>query len=546
MMKRIFKNAIFLFLLSLLFPFRVHAGSASISLSGGKVIVGNNITVKISLNSIDDGTLVSFGGRISYDDNYLSLVSCASNSSLTYNGNLSNNKISFVDFSSAGISSGAIGSCTFSTKAVGSTTVSISGTEATNSTVNVSASVSNASITITNPPSGNNNLKSLSVDKGSISFNAATTSYSVNVGSDVTSVNVSAAAEDANAKVSGTGSKSLDYGKNTVNVVVTAENGDKKTYTITVNREDTRSSNNNLSSLIINKGTLSPKFGKGTTTYNVSVPFEVEKISVNAKAEDSLAKVSINSPSLVAEKTTNLTVKVTAENGSVKTYTIKVKRGKDPNKPLSNNNYLESLTIDNGELSPAFNKDVESYSVYLPFEITSIKLDAVVEDKEYATLEKDGSESLSVGNNLIKITVTAEDGSKRVYSVTVVRNKSTTEVEAKGTPYLKKIKLSKGFIIGSFNKNNNAYGYISFSKKVSIKEAIPELEEDVVKINKIKNGFVIIVEHDTGEQNFYVLVNRTIPVIIVIVVFLAMAGGIGFMLIKNKKGKKNNKNNTKE
>ena len=67
MMKRLISKTKFLFLLSLLFPLKVFAGSASISLSGGKVIVGNNITVKMTLNSIDDGTLVSFGGRINYD-----------------------------------------------------------------------------------------------------------------------------------------------------------------------------------------------------------------------------------------------------------------------------------------------------------------------------------------------------------------------------------------------------------------------------------------------------------------------------------------------
>lgn len=95
-------------------------------------------------------------------------------------------------------------------------------------------------ITINAPytASGNNNLSSLSISPGTLSpgFSAGTTSYSAWVSNSTTSVAVSAKAADGKAKVAVWGNTGLDVGNNTVTVQVTAENGSKKTYTITVNR----------------------------------------------------------------------------------------------------------------------------------------------------------------------------------------------------------------------------------------------------------------------------------------------------------------------
>lgn len=86
--------------------------------------------------------------------------------------------------------------------------------------------------------SGNNNLRSLGVSGYSISpaFKAATTSYSLTVPSNVSAVTIKALSSHTGAKVSGVGSVKLAAGLNTKNVVVTAENGAKKTYTIKITR----------------------------------------------------------------------------------------------------------------------------------------------------------------------------------------------------------------------------------------------------------------------------------------------------------------------
>ena len=84
--------------------------------------------------------------------------------------------------------------------------------------------------------STNNNLKSLSIDglKLSPSFNSSTTSYTVEANANTTKVNIKASVSESHAKVSGTGSHNVSEGDNKFNIVVTAENGSKKTYTITV------------------------------------------------------------------------------------------------------------------------------------------------------------------------------------------------------------------------------------------------------------------------------------------------------------------------
>ena len=85
--------------------------------------------------------------------------------------------------------------------------------------------------------SKNNNLKSISVD-GFQLVKVNNNNYTLTVSNDVTSINVSATAEDAKAKVSGTGKHDLKVGENTITVVITAENGSKNNINVKVTRKD--------------------------------------------------------------------------------------------------------------------------------------------------------------------------------------------------------------------------------------------------------------------------------------------------------------------
>lgn len=86
--------------------------------------------------------------------------------------------------------------------------------------------------------------------------------------------------------------------------------------------EDKRSKNNDLSSLSIDKGTMSPKFSASETEYTVTLPADAEKIKINAKAADDKATVSGAGEKSVKAGKNVFTIEVTAENGSTKTYKI--------------------------------------------------------------------------------------------------------------------------------------------------------------------------------------------------------------------------------
>ena len=527
--------AITLFLFSCL---NVYAGSATLSLNGsGEVAIGKNITITLSANNIKESGdgIEGTGGKISFDTEYLELVSVQSKIKFGVEYFPQSKKYSGMALSPSNYVTSSftdILTITFKAKKVGSTNVKISDSEMSSSNGVLSTNNPSKTITITPPPSSNANLSSLSVSNASINFNKDTTNYSVKVGSDVTSINVSATAEDSGAKISGTGSKSLNYGDNKINVVVTAPSGDKKTYTITVTREDNRSKNNNLSSIKLSTGTLSPSFSSGRTTYNVSVPFEVSSIKVEATAEDSKSKVVVSGgSSLKAGKVTNVTIKVTAENGSVKTYTVKVTRGKDPNaaEEKNSNNNLASLNLGQDiTLNPKFNKNTTSYEVEVPYKIKNLEIEAIAEDEAFAKVDIIGADNLQVGENEVKIVVTAEDGKTKEYIIKVTRLEGTPEEIENDKPdedkdvfeeviphLLKGVNISNGKLTSKFDSKKFVY-YYKKNKGFKI-DAIPNDEGDKVTIYERDGVITIVVGESLDEANVYTFIPKETNIVAIII-----------------------------
>ena len=253
-MKNILNKKInFLILSFFLFLFPVLTakadGTATTGISGNSsVYVGKTIDVVLYVNSVSgaNGGLAAFGGNISYSTDKLELVKTTSLAPFTVE--LAGNKLGGFGANTIKGRQNVM-KFTFKAKATGNATISYSGSKQPDADAKyVNISSSSKTISITNPPSTNNNLSSLSVSNGSINFNKNTTSYNISVDTNVTSIKISATAEDKDASVSGTGTKNLGYGNNKFSIIVTAPSGDKKTYTITVNRKDNRSSNNKLSS----------------------------------------------------------------------------------------------------------------------------------------------------------------------------------------------------------------------------------------------------------------------------------------------------------
>lgn len=92
---------------------------------------------------------------------------------------------------------------------------------------------------------------------------------------------------------------------------------------VTVSNE--KSSNNNLASMSSSIAEIS--FSKDTLEYNVTVPNDTSEFDLTVTAEDALATVNISNQQLKTNKT-NITVTVTAEDGSTKEYKVIVNKEK--------------------------------------------------------------------------------------------------------------------------------------------------------------------------------------------------------------------------
>ncbi len=82
---------------------------------------------------------------------------------------------------------------------------------------------------------------------------------------------------------------------------------------------------------------------------------------------------------------------------------------------------LSSLTIAGDyTLTPEFSSDVTEYTLNVPEDVTSLDIDATPTD-DNAEVEITGNEQLLDGVNTIEITVTAEDGTARTYTISVTK-----------------------------------------------------------------------------------------------------------------------------
>ncbi len=84
----------------------------------------------------------------------------------------------------------------------------------------------------------------------------------------------------------------------------------------------------------------------------------------------------------------------------------------------SKNNNLKSLSVNGYNISPAFNKDITKYNVEVGSNTEQITLSATKADSK-ASLSGTGTHQVSEGENKFNITVTAENGSTKTYTVIV-------------------------------------------------------------------------------------------------------------------------------
>ncbi len=168
----------------------------------------------------------------------------------------------------------------------------------------------------------------------------------------------------------------------------------------------------------------------------------VTLIKLNFKASEKLKEndsVSVKLKVLEASSTEDSIENISA------TYSVKV------SKPLSDNCDLSSLSVDGYNLVPDFSPDITDYEIdeEVAFTQSSLKVTAKASDSE-ASVDVSGAR-LSVGENTIKIKVTAEDGkTAKTYKIKAVMAQDPDYVPSSDAT-LSEIALSEGKLSPAFS-----------------------------------------------------------------------------------------------
>lgn len=265
-------------------------------------------------------------------------------------------------------------------------------------------------VTITAKANGTANIVVMTQDVSDIDLNdvKGSKSVTVTVSTKQTSISNNTSSAKPNTSTSSKPSSSNASTSNKVN---------NKTNTQT-SVQSTLGNNAYLREFRVDIPGITPDFNKNTFNYALTVEESVNNLNVTAVPEDSKASVSISGNTNLNLGENTINVKVTAEDKkTTKTYTINVTKVQDVQK---SNAFLQNIIVTDIEMSPSFSKEIFEY------DLGSVTLDRITlsafAENENATVQIEGNENLVLGENLIKITVTSENGNvNKTYTLKVIK-----------------------------------------------------------------------------------------------------------------------------
>lgn len=401
------KNILFILLL-ILFPINTYAANdISINCNKNQLKINEETTCNLKVNNLDF-IIIDVTGKVKLGDN-LSLINSSYDSTkwLSLDNNFSVLDINLMRHNNDKINSITI--ATFKIKAnkeaTGESKINFDNIAIGNSDYqSVPLNCSPIKIYFGN---NINTLKSLKISGINLDFSSDKTKYSAETDND--KIVIEALATDPKAKISGSGTKKINYGSNNINIIVTAENGATKTYTININRKDNRSSDNNLKSLKINHGTIN--FKKDNTDYTVNVSNKVEKIEFIYELSDSKSKAELIGNTNLSVGENKFTIKVTAENEKVKEYNIIVIRNEKP--AIISSNEVSNIIIKGYELK--FIPSKKEYTIKTNDK--KLDIEVILKDNN-STYNIEGNNNLTNGSAISIIAIDTE-GNENVYTLTI-------------------------------------------------------------------------------------------------------------------------------
>lgn len=178
------------------------------------------------------------------------------------------------------------------------------------------------------------------------------------------------------------------------------------------------SSDNSLSALRVEGAVLSEAFASDRLEYSAEVPYATEKITIIAMASNAKAHVNIGNTNLAVGKN-EIAITVSAQNGEVRKYVLTVQRAAETSLPSANAK-LSALSVAGYTLNEAFSPERTDYSLSVPYGVDSVNITAAAQDEKAVVSVR--APLLTAGRATKQsVTVTAEDGTSMVYTISVTR-----------------------------------------------------------------------------------------------------------------------------
>lgn len=167
--------------------------------------------------------------------------------------------------------------------------------------------------------------------------------------------------------------------------------------------EKEQEANKNLEYLRIDGYEMYPEFNKNTINYYVIIPAGVTSLDIEAEPEVEGAIVRVSGNTKLTKKENTIRVRVTAIDGTSRTYTITASREPEVNLKLS------SLQIEGVNFDQTFDESTYYYTSKLEdTELEKLNVIAVANDPD-AKIEILGADKLENGRNLINVVVENEE-----------------------------------------------------------------------------------------------------------------------------------------
>lgn len=218
--------------------------------------------------------------------------------------------------------------------------------------------------------------------------------------------------------------------------------------TVTV-KEKQKSSDASITSLEVTEGRLSETFKPDKTEYTYIIP-TTAKITENNFKIKTAAGAKVIKTNITSSK---VTITVQAEDGSLKSYTLTIKKEKI-------NLNLKSLGVKGYTLKESFNPETLVYNVTVPYEAVDVSIEAKSEDSN-AKISIKGATNLDVGENIVNVVVSDGADDSKTYKIIVTREKEEKRKETgNSTKYSNPKSYSSKMNFDSNNSSGHTLRYV--------------------------------------------------------------------------------------